>query len=366
MKESEQKYRNLFDNLSSAAYLVDTNGFIVEVNKANELLTGYPREDIIGRHFTDLPFQEEGSMERLKRMKNRLETGEMIFPEEVKIIKKKGDKIWTKVERSMFTMNNKPFIQVLASLHHNDYRNAVDELKEYERKYREAYDLSKFYEDLFAHDMNNILQNIQSMVNFRECFKDDKEKMKSIGNIDSIISQHVKHGSNLISKVQKLSSVGNRSLFPVKVLPVLETSINNIKTGHAGKKIYISINFNGNENITIRGNELLVDLFDNIIENAVKHNHGEHVEIDIELSKIHDFVKMEFKDHGDGIPDDKKDKIFKIDKDRMISRIKDGGMGLGLSLVLKIVEKYDGKAWVEDRCRGEHEKGANFIVMIPC
>jgi len=40
-------------------------------------------------------------------------------------------------------------------------------------------------------------------------------------------------------------------------------------------------------------------------------------------------------------------------------------MGLGLSLVKKIIEKYHGKIWVEDRVKGAQSKGSNFIVLIP-
>jgi signal transduction histidine kinase len=40
-------------------------------------------------------------------------------------------------------------------------------------------------------------------------------------------------------------------------------------------------------------------------------------------------------------------------------------MGLGLSLVQKIVSKYNGKIWVEDKVKGEYSKGSNFIILLP-
>ncbi|KKN15764.1 hypothetical protein LCGC14_0982630 [marine sediment metagenome] len=40
-------------------------------------------------------------------------------------------------------------------------------------------------------------------------------------------------------------------------------------------------------------------------------------------------------------------------------------MGLGLSLVKKIVEGYDGKIWIEDRITNNHLKGSNLIILIP-
>ena len=40
-------------------------------------------------------------------------------------------------------------------------------------------------------------------------------------------------------------------------------------------------------------------------------------------------------------------------------------MGLGLALVKKIIDNYNGKIWVEDRVKGDHSKGSNFVLLIP-
>ena len=40
-------------------------------------------------------------------------------------------------------------------------------------------------------------------------------------------------------------------------------------------------------------------------------------------------------------------------------------MGLGLSLVRKILESYNGKIWVENRIEGDHTQGSNFKILIP-
>ena len=40
-------------------------------------------------------------------------------------------------------------------------------------------------------------------------------------------------------------------------------------------------------------------------------------------------------------------------------------MGVGLSLVKKIIKKYNGKIWVEDKVKGDYTQGSNFIILIP-
>ena len=100
--------------------------------------------------------------------------------------------------------------------------------------------------------------------------------------------------------------------------------------------------------------------------NAVEHNENPKIEIFIdiimELIENKNYIKMEFKDNGIGISDYRKKSIFEkgIRKDQ-----RSKGMGLGLSLVKKIIDSYNGKIWVENKVKGDSSKGSNFIVLIP-
>ena len=68
------------------------------------------------------------------------------------------------------------------------------------------------------------------------------------------------------------------------------------------------------------------------------------------------------KDDGIGIEDSRKELIFQ----RAYSRKSIGsGIGLGLSLVKKIIESYKGDIWVEDKVKGDHTQGSKFIILIP-
>ncbi|KKM90480.1 hypothetical protein LCGC14_1238270 [marine sediment metagenome] len=67
-------------------------------------------------------------------------------------------------------------------------------------------------------------------------------------------------------------------------------------------------------------------------------------------------------DNGIGVQDSKKEGIFL----EGYKELKGGkGMGIGLSLITKIIKLYNGKIWVEDRTKGDYSKGSNFIVLIP-
>ncbi|MEE9574816.1 MAG: PAS domain S-box protein [Gammaproteobacteria bacterium] len=53
LKESEEKYRGLFENSTDFAYLLDLKGNFVDVNHAAERLTGYTKADLIGMNYRD-------------------------------------------------------------------------------------------------------------------------------------------------------------------------------------------------------------------------------------------------------------------------------------------------------------------------
>ena len=120
-----------------------------------------------------------------------------------------------------------------------------------------------------------------------------------------------------------------------------------------------------NKRIFVQANELLQDVFENILTNAVRYNDKITVELEIKISKAYkegkNYIKIEFRDNGLGVADDRKAIIFEKGH-RILKGLK--GMGLGLSLVKKILTIYDGKIWVEDRVRGDYNQGSNFILLM--
>ncbi len=127
----------------------------------------------------------------------------------------------------------------------------------------------------------------------------------------------------------------------------------------------VTLDLNGCRHCRVQANELLYDVFANLVTNALKHT-GERAEIRIGLEKLTEdgrhFCRATVEDDGPGIPDEFKCRIF----NRLLKGTdKAKGMGLGLYLVKSLVESYGGRVWVEDRVKGDHTKGAKFVVMLP-
>ena len=138
-----------------------------------------------------------------------------------------------------------------------------------------------------------------------------------------------------------------------------------LKNNFPYKNINIAFNII-EENLYVQANKLILDVFENILLNAVKYNRAFNVEISIRMRKVkHNnlkYIKIEFLDNGLGIEDKRKPIIFQ----RAYKDTKSfSGMGLGLSLVKKIIESYNGEIWVEDKIKGNYTEGSNFILLIP-
>lgn len=104
----------------------------------------------------------------------------------------------------------------------------------------------------------------------------------------------------------------------------------------------------------------MVQLFSNLISNAIKYNDKRRIEIEIGYEEQPDQHKFWVKDNGPGIEEPYRDKVFKIfqtlqTKDDVEST------GIGLSIVQKIIHDADGEIWI-DSVLGE---STTFFFTIP-
>ncbi len=111
--------------------------------------------------------------------------------------------------------------------------------------------------------------------------------------------------------------------------------------------------------------ELLYDIFTNIVDNAIKHCSPEP-SVNIRLEKAEEdgktYCRVAVEDNGPGIPDAMKEAIF----ERMCQGdTKMRGSGLGLYFVKKLVGSYGGRVWAEDCVPGDPGKGSRFVVLLP-
>jgi signal transduction histidine kinase len=244
-----------------------------------------------------------------------------------------------------------------------------ENLRKTEKKYEKAFNRATFYKDLFTHDIKNIFNNI-SMAYYlidkerKTQVKLDYESPESLFNS---INNQLNRGKSLISNIQKLSELDKEKidLNRTDLLDYLLKTIEYIKKSNPRKIIEINVE-KGEDQIFVTANELIADVFENILVNGIRYNENKVPEINITVSKLKlngvGYVKLEFKDNGIGVQDSRKEKIF---LEGYMDLKGEKGMGVGLSLITKIIKFFNGKIWVEDRIEGNYLEGSNFIVLIP-
>jgi signal transduction histidine kinase len=99
-------------------------------------------------------------------------------------------------------------------------------------------------------------------------------------------------------------------------------------------------------------------IMENLVANAIRHTPA-GTDVWLTVRAQDGGVLISVDDAGPGVPEDRREEIFR--PFRRASRDGTPGVGIGLSLVAGFALLHDGRAWVEDRVGG----GASFKVFIP-
>ena len=221
--------------------------------------------------------------------------------------------------------------------------------------------------DFLAHDINNIFNNIRSSTDLCRIFLSNSSQISKVHEQFDLISGQIARGIKLISNVRNLSQYNklNSSTKQIDIIGPLNKAIKFVEKNFRDKKLNIQVNPFDNQ-YNVNANELILEVFENLLINAVLHNLNDTVDITIHITQTskenQKYTKIQFMDNGIGISDNRKEWIFNS------SFTKDThgkGMGFGLSLVKEIIDSYGGYIWIENRINGDYSKGSNFIILIP-
>jgi signal transduction histidine kinase len=239
-----------------------------------------------------------------------------------------------------------------------------DRLIKSEKNYHNMYDQMELYKDIFTHDINNILQNIQSGA--------DLIRLSLMSHLDKAIEEmidkigdQVLRGKELGININELSEILNKEtkIIKIEIISIIRNVINTLKDAY--EKDLLEITFNTKENeYYVLADKKIVYIFYNIMSNSIRHNlnNMKHIELIVSKETIdkNHYIKIQIIDNGFGIPNEYKKIILKPhNKNTRYTR-----RGLGLLLVRKIINNYDGKIQIENKTIGDHTQGSNFIILL--
>jgi signal transduction histidine kinase/ActR/RegA family two-component response regulator len=107
----------------------------------------------------------------------------------------------------------------------------------------------------------------------------------------------------------------------------------------------------------------LVQVLSNLLSNAAKYTPSGAGRIEVSARRSHAGIEISVRDNGIGIPEDMLQKVFEMftQVDRSLERAQ-GGLGIGLTLVKRLVEMHGGSIHARSAGPG---KGSEFVVRLP-
>jgi PAS domain S-box-containing protein len=149
LRESEERYRDLFENASDAIYTHDLDGNYTSVNKAVERLTGYSREQFLKLNFRDI-VNPEDLVRTEENLRKKVEDGvPKTGPYEVRVRAQDGRNRWLEVTSRLVTKHGMP-VGVQGSFRDVTNRKETEKaLRRSQEEYKSLYEESKKREELY-------------------------------------------------------------------------------------------------------------------------------------------------------------------------------------------------------------------------
>lgn len=246
----------------------------------------------------------------------------------------------------------------------DDLRRSNTELASANTKLRELDRLKSEFVSMVSHELKTPLTAIKISMDVLKSLSDSETDAHTRDEMLQIIDRNIKRQKRLVNDLLDISRIetGNLKLYlePVDLYDIIRESSNSMKDLADRKGIPILMDLRG-ESPQITGDHgRLVQVFMNLIGNALKFMDKGEIRIQAQVVGGHPEIRVS--DTGIGIPAEELDLIF--DKfhqvDSGLTR-EVGGSGLGLAISRGIVEGHGGSI----RAESEVGRGSTFVVVLP-
>jgi two-component system phosphate regulon sensor histidine kinase PhoR len=213
----------------------------------------------------------------------------------------------------------------------------------------------------FSHEVRTPLAGLRSAV---ETFETNAQRLsvEEDQQLRRIMARQLRRLERLVEDLSELSRIEAGDVALEFRSVDLRRVIDDLCEDFADQAAQHHIRFSVKGQATICGDALRIQqAFSNLLDNAIKYG-GDARDVEIELIEESDAGVVRITDHGDGIPESERSKIFRrfyrIDKSRSQEI---PGSGLGLAITKHLILQHGGSIDVES----ERGKGATFIVRLP-
>ena len=239
----------------------------------------------------------------------------------------------------------------------------IDAINKYAQELTEMNLTKDKFFSIIAHDLKS---PFQGLLGYSQILVDEfptlaeEEKKEFILSMDELIHSAYKLLENLLewSRLQ----TGKMQFRPelIRVKEEMSGTLNLLAQTASNKGIILKYNID--DSITVFADKnMFAAIIRNLISNAIKFtNIGGKIIVSAERKDS--YIELSITDSGVGMPKDRIDDLFKIDKSiSSKGTANEEGTGLGLLLCKEMVDKHNGKIWIES----ELGKGSKFSFTLP-
>ena len=220
------------------------------------------------------------------------------------------------------------------------FNSMMDELEE------AFHEQSRFVSDA-SHELKTPLTALHGHLSMLKRWgKNDKDRLEKSLDICLREVERLKKLVNdmlLLSRAEK-SEINLNKLEEINPIIVVDEVIEQYRVLKPNVKYMVNIDKDINMKIDPNDLKQLLIIF---IDNSIKYNNKDNIEIEIILKKEANKFKLEVKDNGIGIPENEINNVmkrfYKVDK----SRVNNNSFGIGLSIANRIVNNYNAKIKID-------------------
>jgi PAS domain S-box-containing protein len=341
LEAEREKYSNIIANMNMGLLEVDKDDIVQLANQSFYDMSGFNANELIGKKASDLLLNGKTKKIFNKKIKDREKDKTNSY--EINILNKLGQtKHWLISGAPNYNVNGEITGFIGIHLDITEQKQLEIQKEQLLKKLEEQNQRLNEYAQMVSHDLKSPLRSIHALI---EWIKEDNEKEFNVQTKQylEMIEDKVEKMDNLIhgiltySKVESAHAVNEST----NLNDVLEDII---KTIHIPKNIKVIIK---NELPTLETDSFkMKQLFQNLISNAVNYCDKEAGMVEIASIEETDYFIFSVKDNGPGIDAKYKEKIFKIFES--FSKY-EKSTGIGLSIVKRIVDNYNGEIWLESQ-----------------
>lgn len=339
LNAEKEKYRNIIANMNLGLLETDNEGRVIMVNQRYLDISGYSENELMGRN--------AGHLLLTKKSREFLENDEKIMKNgitgsyEIDIINKRGStRSWIISGSPNYNLKGEKIGYIIIHLDITERKKLEEKQQKLVKKLKIQNQELNDYAHIVSHDLKSPLRNISALLSWTE--EDFKHKLdeNSLVNI-KLIQSKVEKMDHLIENILQYSSIDRDSekLQKVNIQTVVEDIIAMI---YIPDHVTVRIK---NKLPSIQANATRIQqLFQNIISNAVNYIDKEKGIVEVDVQENPSEYIFSVKDNGVGIPENQHKKIFQIFR---IATENKNSTGIGLSIVRKIINLYNGRLWLE-------------------